>query len=201
MLKKTYKILNIFAKEPWKKFTFRDIKKISKNKSESYIYNTLKDFVKNSILKQEHIGNVITYSINSNIKAITSLAAASEYGGKKQIPYKDMEELMSKIPTNFFTFIITGSYANNKQTEKSDIDVVILCKDNPKNIYSELKHLCDSNIPQIHLYVFKESEFMSMLLDKNQNYGREIAKNSIILYGAESYFRIMFEAIKNGFTG
>ncbi len=196
MLKKTYKLLNIFAKEPWKRFTFKDIKRISKNKSESYVYNTLKDFVKNNILKQENIGNIIVYSLNHNIKAITSLAA-SQYN--KQIP--DMEELMSRIPTNFFTFIITGSYANNKQTGKSDIDVVILCKDNPKNIYSELKHLCDSNIPPIHLYVFKESEFMSMLLDKNPNYGKEIAKNNLILYGAESYFRIIFEAIENGFTG
>lgn len=203
MLKKTYKILNIFAKEPWRSFTFKDIKKISKSKSESYVYDTLKGFVKEGILKQENAGNVIIYSLDHNAKAITSLATAFKYGSwqKKQIPYKDMEELISQIPTNFFTFIITGSYANNKQTEKSDIDIVILCKDNPKKIYAELKNLGDSNIPPIHLYVFEESEFMQMLTDKRPNYGKEIAKNNLILYGAGAYYRIVLEAIKNGFNG
>lgn len=203
MLKKTYKILNIFAKEPWKKFTFKDIKKISKSKSESYIYNTLKNFVKENILKQDKAGNVIIYSLNHNSKTITNIATSLEYTSwnKKQIPYKDIEELISKIPTNFFTFIITGSYANNKQTQKSDIDIVILCKNETKKVYAELKHLCDSNIPPVHLYIFKESEFLQMLTNKNSNYGKEITKNNLILYGAESYYKIIFEAIKNGFNG
>ncbi|MEA2036542.1 MAG: nucleotidyltransferase domain-containing protein [Nanoarchaeota archaeon] len=203
MLKKTYKILNIFAKEPWKRFTFKDIKKISKSKSESYVYNTLKNFVKEGILKQENAGNVVIYSLNNNTKAIINSANSIEYESwqKKQISYRDMEELMNKIPTNFFTFIITGSYANNKQTAKSDIDVVILCKEDSKKIYAELKHLCDSNIPPIHLYVFKESEFMQMLTDKKSNYGKETVKNNLILYGTEAYYRVIFEAMENGFNG
>lgn len=203
MLKKTYKILNIFAKEPWKKCTFKDIKRISKSKSESYVYNTLKDFVKEGILKQENAGNVVIYSLNHITKAIINAANSIEYESwqKKQIPYEDMEELMNKIPTNLFTFIITGSYANNKQTAKSDIDVVILCKDDPKKIYAELKHLCDSNIPPIHLYVFEESDFMQMLTDKKSNYGKETVKNNLILYGAEAYYRMIFEAIEHGFNG
>lgn len=203
MLKKTYKILNIFAKEPWKKYTFKDIKRVLKSKSESYVYNTLKNFVKEGILKQENAGNVVIYSLNNSTKAIINSANSIEYESwsKKQIPYEDMEELMSKIPSSFFTFLITGSYANNKQTAKSDIDVVILCEDDPKKIYAELKHLCDSNIPQIHLYVFKESEFMQMLLDKKSNYGKETVKNNLILYGAGAYYRMIFEAMKNGFNG
>jgi len=203
MLKKTYNVLNIFAKEPWKKFTFKDIKKISKSKSESYVYNTLKDFVKKGILKQENAGNVVIYSINNVIYSISNVANSIEYESwsKNHIPYKDMEELMKNVPTSFFTFIITGSYANNKQTSKSDIDVVILCKDEPKKIYAQLNHLCESNIPQIHLYVFKESEFMQMLLDKKPNYGKETVKNNLILYGAEAYYRMIFEAMENGFNG
>ncbi len=203
MLKKTYKILNIFAKDPWKKYTFKEIKKISRSKSESYVYNTLKGFVKEGILKQENAGNVVIYSLNNTMKAITNSANSIEYESwsKKQIPYDDMEELMISIPTSLFTFIITGSYANNKQTSKSDIDVVILCEDEPKKIYAELNHLCESNIPPIHLYVFKESEFMQMLLDKKSNYGKETVKNNLILYGAEDYYRMIFEAMKNGFDG
>jgi hypothetical protein len=40
-----------------------------------------------------------------------------------------------------------------------------------------------------------------MLLNKEANYGKEIANKNIILYGGENYFNIISEAIKNGFTG
>ena len=36
----------VFAKTPWKKFTFRDIKKLTGKKSESYVYDSLKKVVK-----------------------------------------------------------------------------------------------------------------------------------------------------------
>lgn len=202
MLKKTYKILNIFAREPWKEFTFKDIKKLSKSKSESYVYNTLKQLVKEQILMQVNAGNVLLYKINHNSKAITYLALASEHEAwsKKNIPYIDLEIIKSKIPTNFFTFIITGSYAKGKQTKRSDLDAVIISDLEPKKIYSELKHACEINIPLIHLYVFTGHEFLSMLLDKKANYGKEVAKNNLILFGGESYYRILLEAVNNGFN-
>ena len=203
MLKKTYKILNIFAKTPWRKFTFKEIKELSKSKSESYVYNTLKHFVEQGILLQENAGNVLIYSINHNPKTITNLAMVSEYEAwqKKYIPYGDIDDIISKIPTNFFTFLITGSYAKSEQTKKSDIDVVILCKTESKKIYAELRHICEMNIPPIHLYVFTEKEFLQMLLDKKSNYGKETVKNNLILVGGEAYYRIILEAIEYGFTG
>ena len=64
MLKKQFEILLQFVKEPWKKFTFKDVKKFTRKKSESYIYDSLKEFVKKDILIEEKAGNVILYSIH-----------------------------------------------------------------------------------------------------------------------------------------
>ena len=206
MLKKEYQIIKEFVEKPWKKFTFKEIKKLSGKKSESYIYSTLKSFVKNNILLEEKVGNVVLYSLNlKSLKACIYAGFISEFLGwsKKHIPYESLEKIASKIPTNFFIFIITGSYARNTQKKDSDIDVVIICDDalEPKKIYSELRHDCEMNIPQIHLYVFKKTEFLNMLLDKKASYGREIANNNLILFGGEEYYNIISEAIKNGFTG
>ena len=206
MLKKEYQIIKEFVEKPWKKFTFKEIKKLSGKKSESYIYSTLKSFVKNNILFEERVGNVILYSLNlKSFKAFIYAGFVSEFlaWGKKHIPYESLEKIASKIPTNFFIFIITGSYAKNTQKKGSDIDVVIICDDalEPKKIYSELRYDCEMNIPQIHLYVFKKTEFLNMLLDKKASYGREIANNNLILFGGEEYYNIISEAIKNGFTG
>lgn len=202
MLKKTHRILSIFAQQPWRRFTFKEVKKLSGNTSESYVYNTLKDFVKQGILNQEHAGNVLLYSVSNTQKAIAYLSAAEHHRAwnTKHIPHKDMEALMSEMPTKTYTFIITGSYANNTQKKTSDIDVVIIANE-PKKIYAELSHLCELNIPPVHLYVFTEQEFSQMLLDRKANYGKEIAGNNLILRGAETYFEILLEAIQNGFNG
>lgn len=202
MLKNTHKILALFAHQPWKRFTFKEVKRLSGSTSESYVYSTLKGFVKESILRQEHAGNVLLYSPDNSRKAIAYLAAAEhhEAWNTKRIPHKDMERLMSHVPTASYTFIITGSYASNTQKKGSDIDVVIIAHE-PKRIHAELDHLCELAIPPVHLHAFTETEFTQMLLDNKENYGKEIAKNNLILTGAETYFELLLEAIQHGFNG
>ena len=206
MLKKEHQILNAFVEKPWKKFTFKEIKLYSKKKSESYVYNSLKKFVKENILLEEKVGNSVIYFLNfSLLKTLIYAGFIAEYIAwhRKNIPYGDLNGIILKIPTDFFIFIITGSYANNTQKKSSDIDVAIVCDDSfePKKIYAELRHECMLNIPPIHLYTFKKSEFLNMLLDVKANYGKEIAKNNLILSGGKEYYKIVSEAIKNGFNG
>ena len=205
MLKASYKILNVFAQQPWKRFTFKEVKTLSKNKSESYVYGALKDFASKEILNQETAGKTILYSAKKTQQAITNLAWASEYfaWNQKHIPYKVLEKITAKVPTSFFTLIITGSYAQNKQKPTSDIDIAILCDDqaDTQKIYAELRHQCEMSIPEVHLYVLKEKEFYEMLTNKDPNYGKEIANKNLILIGGEIYYNIIMEAISHGFNG
>ena len=206
MNKKESEILYYFANEPWRKYTFTELKKVSKKKSKSYLALTLKRFIKDNIVKKELVGRLPIYSLNTtSTKARTFAGFVLENNGwnKKQIRYEDMEKIIKQIPTQNYVFIITGSYAKNKQTETSDIDVVILVDDSmdTKRVYAELSFTCEMNIPPIHLYVFKNKEFLEMLLNKEANYGKEIVKNSLILYGGQVYIQLIEEAIRNGFTG
>lgn len=206
MLKKEYEILFQFAKRPWEKFTFKEIKKMSAKKSESYVYNTLKRFAKDKILKEEKAGNVVLYSLAlEHPKTQAYLGFVSEYVAWNQphIPYKEMDEISVKVPTHFYALIITGSYASKTHKKNSDVDLVIIIEDavEPKKVCAELSHYCEMAIPTIHLHVFKESEFVGMLLSKSSNYGKEIAKNNLLLFGAEHYYKMIAEAVKNGFNG
>jgi predicted nucleotidyltransferase len=203
MLNKTHALLEIFAREPWREFTFKEVKKLSKNKSESYVYNTLNYFVKEQVLIRENAGNVVLYKINHNSKASAYLGFVSQYSAwmKRNIPFVDIEAVKLKVPTNFFTMLITGSYARGEQKKDSDIDLVVIGSIDPKKVYAELNHVCDMSIPKIHLYVFTETEFLRMLLDKKPNYGKEAAKNNLIIHGGEAYYRIIMEAVDHGFNG
>jgi len=206
MIKKEGEILHYFASEPWRKYTFTELRKASKLKSKSYIALFLKKFVYNNILRQERIGNLPVYSLNvSSTKAriFAGFVLENDSWRKRQIPYKDLEKIIRQIPTHNYVFIVTGSYSKNKQTEKSDIDVVILIDDavETKRLYAELSHACEMNIPPIHLYVFKNKDFLEMLLNKEANYGKEIALNNLILCGGQVYIQLIAEAMDHGFTG
>jgi hypothetical protein len=66
-------------------------------------------------------------------------------------------------------------------------------------VYAALRQKCEMNIPPVHLYVFKMQEFLQMLLSKEANYGKAIALDNLILYGGAGYFKVMAEAVQNGF--
>ena len=204
MINKENQLLNIFAKEPWRRFTFTELKKISKKKSKSYMDLVLKKFLKEGVLKQEKVGHLPVYSLNlSSSKARVFAGFSLEYESwrKKNIPYGDMQKLMNNTPALDYIFIITGSYAKNTQKEHSDIDVAIIIEDSfdPKQVYANLSHICELNIPSIHLYVFRNKEFIEMLCNNEFNYGKEISKNNLILASAQIYLKLIKEAIEHGF--
>lgn len=206
MLKKESEILYWVAKEPWKKYNFTELQRISKKKSRSYLASVLGKLVKDKILKKESLGHIPIYILNlASAKAEVFAGFVLEYHAwnKKHIPYGDLQKIIDKIPYKDYVFIITGSYVKEKQTEKSDIDVVVLIEDcaEPKRVYAELSHYCELNIPSIHLYVFRHKEFIKMLCDKEENYGKETAKNNLILAGGQVYFKVINEAMQNGYNG
>jgi len=203
ILKKEYELLVPFIKEPWKKRAFREIKRLCKKTSESYVYNALKRYVKEGLLSEEKAGNVILYSLKiSDTKAQVYAGFIAEHiCWNANLPFGVIKKIIEKIPIPYFTFIITGSYAKSRQKENSDIDVVIIVDDKieTKQILSQIHYTCEISIPQGHPYVFKKSEFLEMLLNDEANYGKEISMNNLILYGGAEYYKIISEAIKNGF--
>ncbi len=206
MLKKEYELLIPFIREPWNRFTFREIKILCRKTSESYVYNSLKKYVREGILSEEKAGNVTLYFLSiSEIKAQICAGFISEHIGwsARHLPFDVIKKVIGKIPSPYFTFAITGSYAKNKQKESSDIDIVIITDDSQdtKHIRAQINYACELSIPPGHPYVFKKSEFLEMILNNEPNYGKEIAKNNLLLYGGSGYFKIMNEAIKNGLDG
>ena len=202
MLKKSYKVLDVFVSNPTITYLFNDVKEYIESKSESYTYNSLKSFVKEGILTKDKRGGVTIYKIADSPKAISFLSIAAEYKAwnRNGIPIDNIIEIIKKARINFLTLLITGSYVKGKQTAKSDLDLVLIVPNDVKKVTARLKQFCELSIPEIHLYVFTDDEFKQMLLDEKHNYGKEIVKNNLVFFGAEAYYKIMFEAMKNGFT-
>ena len=205
MLTKEYTILGPFAKEVWKKFTFNEIKKLTHNKSDNYVHTALKRFVASEILQVQKIGNNLVYSLNKNVSSLNTIGFIAEYNANnaKHILHKNIQKIINKLKTAFYIFIVTGSYAKAKQKETSDLDVVIICdnKQEPNAILSQIKLESELMIPEVHPYVFTQEQFYQMLTTKEENYGKEIARNNLIITGGKSYYSILVEAIEHGFNG
>ena len=56
-------------------------------------------------------------------------------------------------------------------------------------------------IPEVHPYVFTQEQFYQMLTTKEENYGKEIARNNLIITGGKAYYLMLSEAIEHGFNG
>lgn len=205
ILKKQYEIDRVFLEKPWNSLTYSEIQKLSKKKSKGYIYKEINRLIENKLIKFNKIGKrTILYNIELNT------ALAQQYWGflkeynswnTNRFNFKIIENIKNKIPTAFFTFIVTGSYAKGTYTKNSDLDVVIISDIEPKLIYSELKYETETSIPKVHLYAFTSKQFLEMLQDKKENYGKEIARNNLIFLGGAPYFLLLTEAISNGFKG
>ena len=211
MLTKEITIIEPFLKKPWEQLTFKQVKTISKNKSDNYVHKTLKKLVKNKILKQRKIANIILYSLDTNLHAQNTIGfiAENKTNQAKHIPHKNLQKLVSKLKTPFYSLIITGSYAKNKQKSTSDLDIVIICDDKQqaKIILSQITLASELMHPEIHPYVFTRTQLFNMLTNKlgatkyqglrpqvEQNYGKEIV---LLHYDASNDFIMGFRNYNN----
>ncbi len=204
MLNKEWKIMEVFERKPWEMLTFKQVKQFSKNKSDNYVHRTLKKFVRTQVLIEKKYGNSIVYSPSHSNNSIRVLSLVSEYKAAiADLPNKLINSLINEIPTSLFSFIITGSYAENKQTKKSDLDIAVIFDNarNTKEILVPLKNIGELSVPYIHPYVFTEKQFYEMLINDEENYGKEMARKHLIVFGAEAFYKILFKAVEHGFKG
>lgn len=203
LTEKQLKILDLFKKDVFEEYTIREVSKLLKA-SYTWTFNVIKNLNRMNILNINKKGKANICSINfNNSLTITYLSLLDEvYSSTKKLPWKNINKLLNSIDTPYFTFIIAGSYAEQKQTEKSDLDIVIIVDNNTstKHIESTLSE-GELMIPTVHLYTFTKSQFIEMLISKESNYGKLIFKKHLIMCGAYNYYLIIKEAIKNGYTG
>ena len=206
LTKKELEIMDIFRKDLFREETIRSIMKSISKSSYTWTFNTVKKLIRSNLLLHKKKGKSTICSLNIdslNSVYYLSLLDYLEASNAGYVPYKNIIELINNIPVIYFSFIVTGSYAEGKQTKKSDIDICVIIEDDSdkKRVYNHLFNKGELMIPKVHPLVFTKSEFVQMLLDKEENYGKLLYKKRLIYFGAENYYLIVKEAIRNGFRG
>lgn len=175
------------------------MKKINSN-SYQRVYEAIQELIKKRILCSEKVGHTNLIKLNFSREAFVIFAFLDEQEGYKIPNYSKIIE-MKEISD--YIVLVTGSYARGNANKKSDLDLVVIIpdKENVVAMQKLVENIIMLFVPEIHLYVFTKKDFIEMLKDKNNNYGREIVKNKIILKNAVKYYELLREAIEGGYKG
>lgn len=196
------RLLKVWRKNPFREFSIAEIMKESKKKTKTWVFNALKLLAKNNILKSTRKANLDIYNLNLDNPASLQLLQYLEAQDNMNFPQlKVVSEIISKIPIKNCAVIVFGSYANNKQTKKSDLDICILIENKEvekklKPYINEIKFNYSIKIDE-HYILFEN--FVKMLLREEENLAKQIFIKHLLFYNSEIYYQLLKEAHKNGF--
>ena len=198
--KNELKILELFRKELFLKASIKGLMKRIKSNSYQRVHEAVKMLVKKNVIISEKIGNTNLINLNFSREAILLLSFLDEKEADKIPNYLKLFDIKE---ISDFLILVTGSYASGNFNKKSDLDLVVIIpdKEDVVSIQRFVENKTMLFVPSIHLYVFRKKDFIEMIKDKNENYGREIVKNKIILKNARIFYELLKEAVENGYKG
>ena len=202
LTKNQVEVLNLFRKNIFLKASILKIKNELKKSSYQRVYDAVKFLAKDGILKIEEAGKSSQTSLIMNQKTISQLAFLDEQEAvQKNIP--NYSKIISIKEISNYLIIAAGSYAKGNFKKTSDLDLIVVIPDdrNIMKISKLIDNLTLLYLPKIHLFVFNNKNLIDMLLSKEENYGKEIFRNHLILKNAYIYYELLKESVEKGFRG
>ena len=185
------KIINYLGKNIENSFTMHELSVLLKIPYASF-YRTIQAM--NDVLITKTVGKSKTLTLNTKNTVIKAQLIVSSDEEKKEFLQK--QPILKKVYDELNTkdiVLLFGSYAKKKETEKSDIDILIVNKDGNKSMsFSKYEIIFKKKINSIFI---KKKEFKQMLKDKEENVGKQVLKYHIILNNPEEFWRIVLDGI------
>ena len=198
------KIVALFSKDLDRELTINQMKN-ELNRSYHLVYDNAINLIEQSILNKKIRGHSSVCSLNlknEKAKAMLILNSISEKENflNKKPKLKSLFEALAKNITgkvDVSAIILFGSCAKGTETKSSDIDLMIISekKDNQNIIQRELGSLETMYDFKINQIVVTAKIFKDMITSKAElNVGKEALNNHVLLYGAETFWKITLEA-------
>ena len=199
---KQIRIFEAFLRRPYKELTYRDIKEFSRERSNSLIQKAIAAFLTEKLVRKRKIGNIFLYRVdlvNSTVFSYFDLLLNERLA---HLIKEDINIIKEEIfGLDFVSIVIFGSYAEGKQTEKSDLDLAFFVNsaEDKKNCELSLTSAELKPITPLDAHVILREEMLHMLKDKQENLGKQIARKHLAIHNPMIFYSILTEGINNGF--
>ncbi len=200
---KQLKIFEVFAKKPFAEYTRKQIKKESKEKSNNTLALAINLLKNEKILIEKKVGKsgLLTLNLNNDL---TFYYIALCNNARIPHPAKQAinilkEELDENTP--FYSIVVFGSYAVGEQKQTSDLDIAVFIESEEKR--KEIEALVNSAklkiLVETDIHVIPKTEMIEMLMDKQENLGKQITRKHLVVHNHQIFYDIIREEMKRGF--
>jgi predicted nucleotidyltransferase/biotin operon repressor len=202
------KILRLFYDDVRAEFTINELA-TKTDISYSYVHRQVEELKDKGILiVNQHTNRKYCKPNYNNPEVRVGFVKISDQIAKDFLKKRDKiffiaEKLISILPKktdfNLLSVVLFGSMAKGTDFKKSDMDLFILVPSKTK--YDEIVDMECAALSkgfgvEINPIISEPSNLLTMLKDKEENVGKEIIKNKIILFGAEKFWELVLEVIK-----
>jgi predicted nucleotidyltransferase/biotin operon repressor len=202
------KILRLFYDDVRAEFTINELA-TKTDISYSYVHRQVEELKDKGILiVNQHTNRKYCKPNYNNPEVRVGFVKISDQIAKDFLKKRDKvffiaEKLLSILPQktdfNLLSVVLFGSMAKGTDFKKSDMDLFILVPSKTK--YDEIVDMECAALSkgfgiEINPIISEPSNLLTMLKDKEENVGKEIIKNKIILFGAEKFWELVLEVIK-----
>ena len=196
------KLLEAWRINPFRELSIAEIMKEAKKETKTWVFNALKLLVKNNILRETRKANLDIYALNlENQLSLQLLQYLEAQYNLNFSQLKVISEIIEKSPIKNLSIVVFGSYATNKQTKNSDLDIALLIenKEIEKKIKPYIKEIKLNHPVNIEEQYITFEDFIKMLLREEENLAKQIFIKRKLFYNSEIYYQLLKEAHKNGF--
>ncbi|MBD3361428.1 hypothetical protein GF358_01420 [Candidatus Woesearchaeota archaeon] len=189
------KIIQYFGKNLKKEKTIRQISLETKTPYMT-VNRTIKELAENNIITLKKQGKATICTINTDNPLTKQHLILAEESYKNELIRKKplLKKICQTLPENNYSAILFGSYAKETEQKHSDIDIAFI-NQTPKKIQNELRTIEQIHDIEINTMNFTKKQFQNMLKAKEENIGKQILKNHVILYNPELFWNITYEII------
>ena len=198
------KIFTVFAREPFREYTRKDLKKRAKEKSNNSLARVINSLKSKNVLIEKKIGRTGLLSLNLNEELTYTYISLSSH---KKIPSNieaTISSLINEITniTPFCAIVVFGSYALGKQKKDSDIDIAVFIDDETKKhaVESAVNRIKLKTVFEMDVHIIPKKEMKDMLTTDEENLGKQIARKHIAVYNNRIFYEMIKKGEKHGFS-
>ncbi|MDO8563990.1 MAG: nucleotidyltransferase domain-containing protein [Nanoarchaeota archaeon] len=203
LTKKQLILLKSFQSNVFREYSFKDISRITGEKSNNALQIAIKQFIEEDLVSWRKIGNSKLYKMKIENEICYDYLTLISYESLTPEVKSSINALKKEIEKyNFFySLVIFGSYAIGKQTRKSDLDIALIIPDKTleKDMKIAVNMALNNSIIPLHVEIIASNDFFEMLINKQENVGKEIARKHRAIHNINIFYKIVKMANDNGF--
>lgn len=203
LTKNQFKIFGQFIRNPFRNFSYKELKQLSKEKSSNAFQIAVNKFKQEKLVTETKIGTSVLYSVNfdeEDVFLYLQLAAIQQLPKEAEHSLSDLKEEIEKYIL-FYALVVFGSYADKTYTKSSDLDVAIIIENKykEKDLKVAINSASKKSLLDIDCHIITQEEFLEMLKVDYENLGKQIARKNLPIHNNQIFYKLVQKGVENGF--